>query len=124
MMELMQELLWSQSSVSNMENIGLFKHDDILKLLSEWPSKFSHTLPLMEFVVRLGSFWVEAFVCSPLFKKPPHNDPGSHRPISITSVFCTLFEKIIKELVVKHLEINEDLPECQHVFKKGRSTVS
>ena len=54
-------------------------------------------------------------------KKPPYNNPANFRPISITSIFCRPFEKILKEAVLTHLETQSVLPREQHGFRNGKS---
>ena len=50
--------------------------------------------------------------------------PKSYRPISLTSHLIKIFEKIIREAIVKHLIDNDLLPANQHGFIQGRSTTS
>ncbi|KAK6019479.1 hypothetical protein OSTOST_14885 [Ostertagia ostertagi] len=55
------------------------------------------------------------------FQKNFLNHPGNYRPISITSVFAKVFEKILRKHIVKHLEHNNIIPSEQHGFCRGRS---
>ncbi|CAM5084683.1 unnamed protein product [Natator depressus] len=57
----------------------------------------------------------------PIFKKGKKSDPGSYRPVSLTSVVCKVLEKILKEKVVKDIEVNGKWDKIQHGFTKGRS---
>ncbi|KAG6935017.1 hypothetical protein G0U57_015760, partial [Chelydra serpentina] len=57
----------------------------------------------------------------PIFKKGKKSDPGNYRPVSLTSVVCKVLEKILKEKVVKDLEVNGNWDKLQHGFTKGRS---
>ncbi|CAM4373323.1 unnamed protein product [Lepidochelys olivacea] len=57
----------------------------------------------------------------PIFKKGEISDPGNYRPVSLTSVLCTVLEKILKEKVVKDIEVNGKWDKIQHGFTKGRS---
>ncbi|CAM5076776.1 unnamed protein product [Eretmochelys imbricata] len=57
----------------------------------------------------------------PIFKKGEKSDPGNYRPVSLTSVLCTVLEKILKEKVVKDIEVNGKWDKIQHGFTKGRS---
>uniref|UniRef100_A0A8C3F2F9 Reverse transcriptase domain-containing protein n=1 Tax=Chrysemys picta bellii TaxID=8478 RepID=A0A8C3F2F9_CHRPI len=57
----------------------------------------------------------------PIFKKGKKSDPGNYRPVSLTSVVCKVLEKILKEKVVKDLEVNGNCDKLQHGFTKGRS---
>ena len=55
-------------------------------------------------------------------KKPPH-DPGSYRPISLTSVVCKVMESMIATRLTSHLENNNLLAPTQSGFRKNRSTL-
>ncbi|CAM4664948.1 unnamed protein product [Caretta caretta] len=57
----------------------------------------------------------------PIFKKGKKCDPGNYRPVSLTSVVCKVLEKILKEKVVKDIEVNDKWDKIQHGFTKGRS---
>ncbi|CAM4600964.1 unnamed protein product [Caretta caretta] len=57
----------------------------------------------------------------PIFKKGKKSDPGNYRPVSLTSVVCKVLEKILKEKVVKDIEVNGKWDKIQHGFTKGRS---
>ncbi|CAM5139726.1 unnamed protein product [Natator depressus] len=57
----------------------------------------------------------------PIFKKGKKSDPGNYRPVSLTSVVCKFLEKILKEKVVKDIEVNGNWDKIQHGFTKGRS---
>ncbi|CAM4321681.1 unnamed protein product [Lepidochelys kempii] len=57
----------------------------------------------------------------PIFKKGKKSDPSNYRPVSLTSVVCKVLEKILKEKVVKDIEVNGKWDKIQHGFTKGRS---
>jgi len=67
--------------------------------------------------------WKRADV-SPIFKKGNRNKVENYRPISLTSQICKLFESIIRDAVVKHLETNQLIHDSQHGFRKGRSCLT
>ena len=41
---------------------------------------------------------------SPIFKKGSRNLAENYRPVSLTSVICKLFESIMRDTMVRHLE--------------------
>ena len=47
--------------------------------------------------------WKKAFVV-PIFKKGSKNDAGNYRPVSLTCVVCKLFERLVKNRIVAHIE--------------------
>merc|ERR1712121_149181 len=65
-----------------------------------------------------------AVICPLLKTDSPRNHPKSYRPVSLTSHIIKVFERIIRMAIVKHLEDNDSLPEDQHAYIKGRSTLS
>jgi hypothetical protein len=64
--------------------------------------------------------WRKANV-TPIFKKGSKSDPGSYRPISLTSICGKLMEGHIKREVTQHGTENNLLLSTQHVFVSGRS---
>jgi hypothetical protein len=67
--------------------------------------------------------WKIANVC-PIFKKGSRNEPGNYRPVSLTSQIGKLFESIIRDAIVSHLESNGLIFDSQHGFRRGRSCLS
>merc|ERR1712033_124478 len=65
-----------------------------------------------------------AVICPILKPGSPRNHPKSYRPVSLTSHIIKVFERIIRTAIVKHLEDNKKLPNNQHAYIKGRSTLS
>ena len=57
-----------------------------------------------------------------LFKKGDKNQPNNYRPISLLSCFNKIFEKLLCKRLVKFLEVNRILFECQYGFRKLYST--
>lgn len=129
-----------------MQDSIVFNRFDILNILNRWPSssaitpdgipfKFikriaAHIVSPLEFLFNLmfhrsevPSRWKHAYV-TPIQKKPPFSDPSNYRPVSITSIFCRIFEKIVKKVVVRHLDEYNVLSPHQHGFRSNRSTVT
>ena len=58
----------------------------------------------------------------PIFKKGSSAACSSYRPISLTSCFCKLFERIVKESVLVYLRNNNHISRHQHGFLAKSST--
>ena len=65
-----------------------------------------------------------AVICPILKPGSQRNHPKSYRPVSLTSHIIKVFERIIRTALVKYLEDNNLVPEDQHGFIKGKSTLS
>jgi hypothetical protein len=60
----------------------------------------------------------------PLHKGGTKDSPANYRPVSLTSVVCKIFESIMKEEIVRHLEQHNLILQTQHGFLKGRSCLT
>ena len=60
----------------------------------------------------------------PMFKAGSRNKPENFRPVSLTSQVCKLFESLMREDIVDHLERKGLLNISQHEFRKGRSCLT
>jgi Reverse transcriptase (RNA-dependent DNA polymerase) len=74
---------------------------------------------------QLGSFpaeWRTALIIP--IKKPGKDpeDPGSYRPISLTSCLGKIMEKMVNRRLVHILEERNLIPDQQYGFRRGRST--
>jgi len=67
--------------------------------------------------------WKRANVC-PIFKKGNRNLAENYRPVSLTCQVCKVFETLVRDSLVKHLEENVLIRESQHRFRKGRSCLT
>ena len=67
--------------------------------------------------------WKESNV-SPIYKKGNRSHAENYRPVSLTSVICKLFESIMRDAIVCHLEDKLLIGNSQHGFRKGRSCLS
>ncbi|KAK4810549.1 hypothetical protein QYF61_004512 [Mycteria americana] len=61
---------------------------------------------------------------TPIYKKGRKEDPGNHRPDSLTSVPGNLMEQIILRAITQHVEDNQGIKPSQHGFRKGRSCLT
>ena len=59
-----------------------------------------------------------------IYKSGKKTSVDNYRPISVTSICCRIMEKIIRNAIVDHLEVNKFLSQYQHGFRKGRSCVT
>ena len=61
---------------------------------------------------------------TPIYKKGSRGQSCNYRPVSLTSQVCKLFESIIRDVMVDHLEKSELIRDSQHGFRRGRSCLS
>ena len=71
---------------------------------------------------QLPTEWKRAEIRPIYKKKGSKQDPSNYRPISLTSVVCKVFEKIIKNRLCSHLIENNLLSDHQFGFVPGRNT--
>ena len=126
-----------------MNLIPWFYEDEVYELLQKWPmshavtpdfirlffiKKIAHviTKPLAYIFNQSVMFsgvpkrWKHSFV-TPILKKEPAVSASNYRPVSVTSLFCRVFEKLLKKHIIHHLEKNSLIPVNQHGFVSGRS---
>ena len=60
----------------------------------------------------------------PVFKKAKKEDPGSYRPVSLTSVPGKIMDKIMLGVNEKHLRDNAVIGHSQHGFLRERSCLT
>ena len=73
---------------------------------------------------KFPSSWKLSYV-TPTFKgKGKRSDPENYRPISLTSPFLKIMERVIVEKLNSHLKLNNLISDHQHGFRINRSTVS
>ena len=75
------------------------------------------------FTGQVPTTWKEGVVTA-LFKKGKKSDPANYRAITLTSIVCKLLERIIVEILIKHLRKNNLQSKWQHGFTMKKSTVT
>ena len=60
----------------------------------------------------------------PIFKKENKSLASNYRPISLTSHFIKIFERILRDKLINHLETNNLITPQQHGFRRYRSTLT
>ena len=63
--------------------------------------------------------WKQANV-SAIFKKGERFKASNYRPVSLTSLCCKVQEHILTTNIMKHLDSNTILTDCQHGFRSRR----
>ena len=66
----------------------------------------------------------KAIVCPIQKPNTQRNHPKSYRPVSLTSHIIKIFERVLRRNIVNFLQANDLLPNNQHGFIAGRSTLS
>jgi len=64
--------------------------------------------------------WRKANV-TPVFKKGKKEDPGTYRPVSLTSIPGKVMEQLILDVITKPVEEKKVIRSSQHGFTKGKS---
>ena len=67
--------------------------------------------------------WKQANVCA-IFKKGKKSSPENYRPVSLTSHVCKIFESILKDRIVEHIDKYNLLSTSQHGFVKNKSCLT
>ena len=67
--------------------------------------------------------WKESIVV-PILKKGDPKDPKNYRPVSCLAAASKVLEKIVCDQLTRFVETNKILPNNQHGFRKGRSTMT
>ena len=60
----------------------------------------------------------------PILKKGDPKDPKNYRPVSCLAAASKVLEKIVCDQLTRFVETNKILPDNQHGFRKGRSTMT
>ena len=70
---------------------------------------------------KIPTSWKKAII-TPIFKKGVSSDPRNSRPISLTSVFGKLMERVMVNEILLYLSNNNLISKNQHGFLKKLST--
>ncbi len=70
---------------------------------------------------QLPEIWKRAKITA-IFKKGDRKHAGNYRPVSLTSIICKVFEKLIREHIVSHFKKNKLFTNKQYGFIEGRSS--
>ena len=60
-------------------------------------------------------------IITPVFKKGDKHAPKNYRPVSLTSLVIKVMERLIQRRLVKSLNDNDKLNQCQHGFRQAHS---
>ena len=63
-------------------------------------------------------------VITPIFKKGNRSLPENYRPVSLTSHIIKVFERVLRNKIVDHIETNNLLVDQQHGFRKNRNCLT
>ncbi len=80
-------------------------------------------LPQIPHIGEVPQDWRKAIIC-PIFKKGDPEDAANYRPVSLTSVLCKIFEKLLKKALLLFLTETRSLSPSQHGFLPHRSCLS
>ncbi len=67
--------------------------------------------------------WKAPVIC-PIFKKEDPVDVPNYRPVSLTSIVCKFFKRILKRTIFSFLSECKALTGCQHGFLPHRQCIS
>ncbi len=67
--------------------------------------------------------WRLAIIC-PIHKKGDPEDVSDYRPVSLTSIICKIFERILKRALLSFLSDTRSISPNQHGFLPRRSCLS
>ena len=67
---------------------------------------------------------VEFPLVCPIHKGGSRASPKNYRPVALTSHLTKVFERVVRKVLVTHLERNSLLPDSQHGFRALRSTLT
>ena len=72
---------------------------------------------------RVPEDWRRANVV-PIYKSGDRGKAKNYRPVSLTCQLCKVFERLVRDELVEHLESKGLLRDTQHGFRRGRSCLT
>ncbi len=61
---------------------------------------------------------------SNIFKKGSRKKPNNYRPVSLTSAACIIMDKLMRDGMLNHMNVNNLFSAEQHGFMEGRSCLA
>ncbi len=98
-------------------------HVDILSEVLNFDVPLSHIFNTSMHTNRIPQDWKAANI-NPLFKKGSRMAPNNYRPVSLTSQICKLMERLILDVLWKHIHKNNLISCHQHGFQERCPCVS
>jgi hypothetical protein len=95
----------------------------ITKLISVLALPLSLIFQTLMSIGKAPSCWKKAVIV-PFFKKGASSDPANYRPVSLTSVFCKLMERVIVQEMLRYLKSHGLINKHQHGFLAKKSTAT
>ena len=59
-----------------------------------------------------------------VYKKGKKSSPSNYRPVSLTVILCKVFESIMRDSIIKHLEKHKLVTGSQHGFVRNKSCLT
>jgi len=93
------------------------------QFISQLLLPFTELFKYLRHIGHMPSQWKTANITS-VFKKGLSSEVSNHSPISLTSIFCKLFERLIQNKILTYLSDNNLISPHQHGFLTKHSTGS
>ena len=67
---------------------------------------------------------MEGSECNTAFKKGSRLEKSNYRPVSLTSTICKILESIIRDKIMKYLQLNRLIVPSQHGFVRKKACLT